>query len=148
MGFDLLSPFGGDVEFGPAVDVSTAGLTGADFDFLVDRDELIQRIIRRLLTDPGEWIPFPNYGAGLRRFVNETLDNILILKIKNIILGQLLQEPDVSENPPPSVAMSLVNNGLYVAVRVFSQDLGQVSFAFSPNQAATVASPIIFRPES
>lgn len=147
MGFDLLAPFGGDLSFGPTVDVSTSGISGGDFDFLVDRDELIQRIIRRLLTDPGEWIPFPNYGAGLRRYVDETLTVVLANKIKNTILGQLLQEPDVSEAPLPSVALSTIPNGIFVAIRVFSRDIGQVSFAFSPNQPATIASPTIFKPE-
>ena len=82
MAIDFLAPFGEDMNLGAGSDVTILGQTGADFSFIDSRAELIQRIIRRLLTTPGEWLPFPRYGAGLRRYVNETLTPQVAFRIK------------------------------------------------------------------
>ena len=66
MSIDFRAPFGDDLVVGARPDVEITGLVSRDFDFIEAREELIQRIIRRLLTAKGEWIPFPNYGASLR----------------------------------------------------------------------------------
>src|SRR5437762_1380693 len=101
MGVDLFAPFGDDISFAPQQDVGFIGGSSSDFDFLVDRDELIQRLIRRLFTAPGEWIPFPNYGAGVRGLVNEPLSSQLALQIRNTITSQVRSEEHTSELQSP-----------------------------------------------
>ena len=107
----------------------------------MDRDELIQRLIRRLFTAPGEWIPFPNYGAGVRGLVNEPLSSQLALQIRSTITSQVLQEPDVSRQPAPTVRVEQVLNGVQVFVQLFTVAQVPVSFSFNPANPDTFSTP-------
>lgn len=143
MGVDLRAPFGTDIAVAPTSDVSSLGAATRDFEFLIDRDELIQRVLRRLLTDPGEWIPFPSYGAGLRRRVNEVLTPQLALQIRSDIVNQLLMEADVARIPPPQVQLATMTNGIIVTVFFYTQSLVPVSFSFNPASPSSIAAPAI-----
>lgn len=131
MSLDFLAPFGGDLSLGSNVDIALLGKSN-DFDFITDRDELIQRLIRRLLTSSGEWIPFPQYGAGLRALVNETLTQQMVLQIRSTVVSQILQEPDIARNPMPHVNVQATLNGVFVSVQFFTQALEPVAFNFNP----------------
>jgi hypothetical protein len=67
-----------------------------------------QRVLRRLLTNPGDYIFHPEYGAGLAQWIGRTAD---IAKIKTLILGQMRLEPGVSQNPPPLVQVTQIGSG-------------------------------------
>ena len=56
---DLAHEFGADLQAGPTGDLALAD--GAALGR--------QRVLRRLLTNPGDYIWHPTYGAGLARFV-------------------------------------------------------------------------------
>jgi phage baseplate assembly protein W len=147
MGVDLLEPFGGDLSFGPSpTDIADIGNPTRDFSFLIDRDELIQRIIRRLLTSPGEWLADANYGAGVRQLVNEPLSQALAQQIQSTILGQILLEPDVARSPAPTVQVQQILNGVLVTIFFFTQTQIPVRFSFNPaNPTIFTAAPAALR---
>ncbi len=62
-----------------------------------------QRILRRLLTNPGDYIFHPEYGAGLPKYVGRIAD---IAKIKALVTGQMLLEDAVARSPAPVVGVS------------------------------------------
>jgi hypothetical protein len=59
-----------------------------------------QRVVRRLLTNPGDYIFHPDYGAGLPGYIGRTAD---LAKIKALILSQMLLEDAVARQPLPAV---------------------------------------------
>lgn len=70
-----------------------------------------QRVLRRLLTNPATddapagYVFHPEYGAGLPRFIGQTIDT---QKIKATILAQMLLEDAVAFAPAPTVAVSQI----------------------------------------
>lgn len=133
MGLDLRAPFGDDIVLFGKADVQVLGNKQTDVDPVTAREELIQRIIYRLLTNPGEWLAFPDYGAGLRLKVNETITPQLIGELKSTIRQQLLKEPDVQRTPAPEVNIGTINDGLLITIKVYSIPIGFVSFTFDPS---------------
>lgn len=59
-----------------------------------------QRVLRRLLTNPGDYIFHPTYGAGLPRYIGEPAD---IPKIRALVRGQILKEAAVAKTPAPAI---------------------------------------------
>jgi hypothetical protein len=86
---DLSHYYGGDIAVSPTGDL--APIDGAV------RGQ--QRILRRLLTNPGDYIWHPDYGAGLPQYVGQTLD---APKLKALILGQMRMEDCVAKTPTRS----------------------------------------------
>jgi hypothetical protein len=95
--------WGGDLLLSPTGDL--ARVTGAD------RSK--QRVIRRLMTNPGDYIWHPTYGAGLPRRIG-TLANPA--EIKGVILAQLALEASVAKSPAPQVTVSTFVNGISVKI--------------------------------
>lgn len=92
-----------------------------------------QRVLRRLLTNPGDYIFHPDYGAGLPRYVGRTAD---VPKIKALVRGQMLLEDAVARNPAPIVDVTPIpsadGGGFAIAVRYTDAPSGQpVSLTFS-----------------
>ncbi len=74
-----------------------------------------QRVLRRLLTSPGDYLWQLDYGAGLGRFVGETVD---VARIEAVIRGQMFKEAAVARQPEPVVEVSADALGrVYVQVR-------------------------------
>jgi len=67
----------------------------------IDRSN--QRILRRLLTNPGDYIWHPDYGAGLPSFVGSTASKD---EIAAVIRGQMLMEASVSPSPAPVIKIT------------------------------------------
>lgn len=88
-----------------------------------------QRVLRRLLTNPGDYIFHPEYGAGLPKMVGETLD---IQKIKALIRGQILLEPSVAKTPEPEIEVTPISGGLSCAIR-YADAISQESVVLSFN---------------
>jgi hypothetical protein len=86
----LVCAWGGDLSAGPGGDLNVAPVQA----------ELQQRIIRRLLTNAGDYIWHTNYGAGLGSFVGESYSPDLV---HATILGQLQYETVVASSPSPIV---------------------------------------------
>lgn len=76
----------GDYSVGPAGDW-----------LVVDREEALrQAIIRRVITDPGEWTTLPEYGIGARAFVKARKTRAVISELRERIRTQLLREPRIA----------------------------------------------------
>jgi phage baseplate assembly protein W len=87
---DLGLAFGGDLAIGPTGDLALAD--GAALSQ--------QRVLRRLLTNPGDYIWQLAYGAGLGQFVGQPgAPNILA----GLVVRQMRNETGVGLSPAPKV---------------------------------------------
>ena len=107
---DIHLPWGGDLELSP-----TGGLT------TVTRPELgTERVLRRLLTNPGAYPWHPEYGAGLASYVGEPID---ANGVRALILEQMRLEAAVAQDPEPIVTVQSDTAGsLFVQVRYADAD--------------------------
>lgn len=87
---DLALQFGGDLSVGPSGDVALA-----NGSVLTQ-----QRILRRLLTNGGDYIWQLGYGAGLAQFVGQPGAPTAISGVARL---QMLQEAAVASTPPPVI---------------------------------------------
>lgn len=67
-----------------------------------------QRVLRRLLTNPGDNLWSLDYGAGLPRMVGSPADAD---RIAAVTRAQMLQEGAVSRSPLPTVEVTVQTNG-------------------------------------
>ena len=85
-----------------------------------------QRVLRRLLTNPGDYIFQPEYGAGLARWIGATAD---LAAMRVLIRGQMLLEPSVASQPEPEVTVLPIANqaggGFAVAIRYTDASSGE-----------------------
>lgn len=78
-----------------------------------------QRILRRLITNPGDgvnppdYIWHPTYGAGLPRKIGSNAD---IPAITALIRAQIALEDCVAQDPAPQVQVTAISNGISVYV--------------------------------
>jgi phage baseplate assembly protein W len=70
---------------------------GGDWKLTSGDEALRQSLIRRLLTDPGEWVTVPDYGVGARRFVKAKLTQSSRDELKSRIRAQFLRDPRVEK---------------------------------------------------
>lgn len=96
---DLALQFGGDLAVGP-----TGDLLMADQQALTQ-----QRVLRRLLTNPGDYIWQLGYGAGLAQFVGRAGAPAVIVAVTR---SQMLREPTVATQPAPVVSVNGGADGL------------------------------------
>lgn len=110
---DLHHAWAGDLSIGPTGDFAT-----------VDGPALgTERVLRRLLTNPGDYIWQPGYGAGLARFVGEPADPAAI---RAVIREQMLREPAVARVPEPVIDVQSDPGGtLSVQVRYADADTAE-----------------------
>src|ERR1700739_2948205 len=87
---DLSHLWGSDLQVSPTGDLALA--TGTALTQ--------QRILRRLLTNPGDYIWQLDYGAGLPRFVGTPG---AAAGIQAVIRGQICLEPSVAQAPEPVI---------------------------------------------
>lgn len=79
-----------------------------------------ERVLRRLLTNPGAYLWHPTYGAGLARFVGQPID---VAGVQALIRSQMLLEPAVAADPEPVVTVQAdVGGSLFVQVRYADAD--------------------------
>lgn len=102
---DISMTWSGDLLVSPTGDLAT-----------VDGPALgTERVLRRLMTNPGDYIWNPDYGAGLARFVGQPSDPA---GIQALILSQMILEASVVQAPEPVVGVqSDVEGRLYVQIR-------------------------------
>jgi len=102
---DIWHQFGADLQAG-----ATGDLAGVDGALLGQ-----QRVLRRLLTNPGDYLWQPAYGAGLARFVGAPVDPA---RIRGVIRGQIFREAAVARSPEPQIDVQAAGNGsVYVSIR-------------------------------
>jgi phage baseplate assembly protein W len=69
-----------------------------------------QRVLRRLLTNPGDYIFHPTYGAGLPAKVGTLIDEA---ELTAVIRSQMFQEDCVATTPLPTVGITQVSIGAF-----------------------------------
>ncbi|MCE0745217.1 phage tail protein [Acetobacter sicerae] len=90
--------------FGYDIDISETG----DLAIVSGSDIGKQRITRRLCTNPGEYIFWTDYGAGLPQRIGNT---DTLGDITSVILEQMKMESAISESPTPSIKMYSLTDG-------------------------------------
>ena len=109
---DLSHLWGNDLAFS-----ATGDLALADTPVVTQ-----QRVLRRLLTNPGDYIWSLDYGAGLAAFVGQAGAPSAILAA---IRGQIFKEASVSQTPAPVIALQPDPAGdLYVQIRYADAQTG------------------------
>ena len=91
---DIAHEWGTDLAIGPGGDLQTVDGNG----------RVRQRILRRLLTNPGDYIWQINYGAGLAAFVGEAQP---AGRVRAVVRDQLRLEPAVARSPEPRIQVSV-----------------------------------------
>jgi len=100
--------WGGDLSVGASGDISTISI----------EMDVKQRIIRRLLTNSGDYIWHSHYGAGLGSYVGSPRSYGII---EDIILKQIQLERLVAVTPAPSVQIDKPSSGLLSNTSVLVQ---------------------------
>lgn len=95
---DLSHLYGGDLAVAAGGDLAT-----------VDGTTLgQQRVLRRLLTCPGDYLWNPGYGAGLGQFVGAPAN---VARIRSVIRSQIFQEAAVARSPEPTIDVAATPDG-------------------------------------
>ncbi len=109
---DLSHLWGNDLALSPTGDLATLDAPGLTQ----------QRVLRRLLTNPGDYIWSLDYGAGLASFVGQPG---AATAIKAAIRGQIFKETAVAQTPEPVIELQPDPTGiLYVLVRYADAQTG------------------------
>jgi hypothetical protein len=95
----------------------SVGASG-DIGFALVQAEVQQRLVRRLLTNPGEYVWHVDYGAGLGGYVGERYSPGLI---EGAVLNGLQLEALVAGTPAPLVQTSLSVTGPFSTISVAVQ---------------------------
>ena len=90
--------------FGYDLDISDTG----DLAIVSGSNIGKQRITRRLCTNPGDYIFWTDYGAGLPQRIGnaDTLSDLT-----SVILEQMKMEASISQSPTPSIKMYTLTDG-------------------------------------
>jgi len=105
---DMQHQFGSDLAIGPTGDL--ASVSGSALGQ--------QRVLRRLLTNAGDYIWQLGYGAGLPQFVGQPANAV---RIRAVIRSQIFKEAAVARSPEPAIDVSSDGVGT-VSVRVSYAD--------------------------
>lgn len=93
MALDIEHQWGGDLSASSSGDL--AGATGSA--------AITQRLLRRLLTNPNDYIWNLDYGAGLPKFVGTPSRSV---EIEAIVRAQIMLEPTIARLPEPTIGIS------------------------------------------
>ena len=95
---------------------------------LLTTESNTQRVLRRLLTNPGDYLWHPEYGAGLPARIGTVLD---LQELTGLIREQMFLEPSVSHSPEPDIALTPIPNGVRAAIRYAQADGTAADLTFS-----------------
>ncbi|MBX9901259.1 MAG: phage tail protein [Burkholderiaceae bacterium] len=101
---DLNHYIGGDLGVSPTGDLLLAS----------DTIEGQQRVLRRLLTNPGEYIWHTDYGAGLPQEVGQVTD---ARRIRGVVRSQIFNEDIVLRSPDPTILVTAIPNGVSARIQ-------------------------------
>jgi len=120
---DLSASWGADLSVGPTGDLAT--VDGIDL--------ATQRVIRRLLTNPGDLWFHPEYGAGLPALIGQAVP---VAKITGLIRSQLFLEASVARDPDPVISVTPYPSGAFaVSITYWAASNGApqlLAFTVSP----------------
>ncbi|CAH2606511.1 conserved protein of unknown function (plasmid) [Rhodovastum atsumiense] len=117
---DLAHTMGSDLSVGATGDLalSTGSQAGQE------------RVLRRLLTNPTDYLWDLGYGAGLPAMVGQPAN---AQRIAAIARAQMRQEAAVASSPAPTVTVSAQDDGTVVAsIRYVDADTGETQTLTAP----------------
>jgi hypothetical protein len=102
--YDIFHQWGTDLAVG----------NGGDLALAAGSDLISQRVCRRLLTNPGDYLWNLNYGGGLASFIGAPANSA---EVRAVIANQLQFETSVPADPAPRVTTTVTDaaNGYVVA---------------------------------
>lgn len=108
--YDLQLDWGSDLSVGSNGDIALSN----------GSTQINQRVLRRLLTNPGDYIWNLNYGGGLALFVGSASSPI---DVEAVIRTQMLLEPTVPSTPAPTVSVHALDKSTgYVVAQITYAD--------------------------
>jgi phage baseplate assembly protein W len=114
--YDLALQWGGDLAISPTGDIAL--ISGSPLGQ--------QRVLRRLMTNPGDYIWQLDYGAGLGQFIGQPSN---ISQIEAVIRSQIFKESAVARTPEPNISIELDPSGgtgtVYVQILYVDAPSGQ-----------------------
>jgi hypothetical protein len=111
---DLDHYIGGDIAVSGTADVNVAtALTASQ-----------QRVLRRLLTNPGDYVWHPDYGAGLPTEVGKLADE---RRIRGLIQSHIFKEAVVLQSPPPIITVTMLVGSVSVRIQYADAQTGQLA---------------------
>src|SRR5271167_3843006 len=96
-------------------------------------DQATQRIIRRLMTNPGDYMWHPDYGAGLPSFIGNAVQPATMI---SAIKSQLFLEASVARVPAPKITATIQPDLISVNIAYFAAETGApmlLDFDVTPN---------------
>lgn len=117
---DVWHHFGGDLAVSPTGDIAVAtGPTATQ-----------QRLLRRLLTNVGDYIWQMTYGAGLGSLVGQPSAT---QRIQGLIRGQIFGEAAVARTPEPAIDVRADQTGVVtVQIRYADAETGTTALLSFP----------------
>ncbi|HBK05778.1 MAG TPA: phage tail protein [Acetobacteraceae bacterium] len=95
---------------------------GGDLALSSGSDTINQRVLRRLLTNPGDYIWNLDYGGGLGKLVGQPVNS---RQIEAVISTQILQEAAIPVSPAPRIVTTVTDAAQgNVAVNITYSDPG------------------------
>jgi phage baseplate assembly protein W len=123
--FDLSHQWASDLSIGPTGDLAlvSGSILGQ------------QRVLRRLMTNPGDYIWQLGYGAGLGQFIGQPTN---ASQIQAVIRSQIFKEAAVARTPEPVISVQADPTSgagtVYVQIRYVDAATGQTQvLSFSVN---------------
>lgn len=114
---------------GTDLQITSGNVIGtADIAISVNPTEGQQRVLRRLLTNPLDYVWQPAYGAGLARFIGRPMNNI---QVSGTIRQQMKLEQAVKQLPPPAVSLNTSKTGSLVASIQYVDSTSNLTSALS-----------------
>lgn len=80
-----------------------------------------QRVLRRILTPPLDYIWEPTYGGGVGALVGGLEPGS---RIEGQVRSQMLQEDAVSQDPPPVVTVTPLDAGQNISIKYADAETG------------------------
>jgi hypothetical protein len=111
--------------FGSDLSISAMGDLAASSGTVLGQ----QRVLRRLLTNPGGYIWHNPYGAGLPRFVGQPAG---AQRIGAVARTQMFQERAVARTPPPAIAVDVEPTGVVTLTISYFDAAAQETVAVPP----------------
>ena len=103
------------LEWGTDLSVGSSG----DLALVTGSTQTNQRVVRRLLTNPGDYIWNLGYGGGLGTFVGSTAN---LPDIEAVIRNHMSLEATVPSTPAPNVTVQTLAVGGYVMANITYSD--------------------------